>query len=165
MKKAILLLLLPSLYLSGQSQPPVNRIDSIVNIIESKKSLSLNFVCDTSKLSYADLTTIECLKFYSVDNRLFKAVYLFEYYRKDSLLNNSSSHLDIYYYNNGLLIKVMSKDFDKSPPADLQFYMGEKEMKKYISGDTRRYDRFDGVNYFIETGYAFLEEFKLVNKK
>ena len=150
---------------TGNSQPPIERIDNMVNIIESKKRLSLKVVCDTSKLPYSDFKTIECLKFYSKDDRLIKVVYSFDHYHKDTIKILFSTRFDVYYYNDGLLIKVISTDSDKSPPENLQFYLEEKDKIKYVPGEVGKYDRHDGINYFIETGYLLLEEFEIIDKK
>jgi hypothetical protein len=59
---------------------------------------------------------------------------------------------------------VVSKDFDQTPPRDLQFYLNEKHRKKYLSKETQYFSKYDGINYFIELGYNLLEEFKFLTR-
>lgn len=164
MKKVILPLLLYALYLSGYSQIPMKRIDSIVNSIESKKTLSLNIVSDTFPASGSDLVTIEAVKFYSSKNKLAKVVFSGYYHQKDSNRNNIPADHDVFYFSNDVLIKVISKDFDHTPPKDLQFYLNEKHRKKYLSKETQYFSKYDGINYFIELGYNLLEEFRFLTR-
>ena len=70
-----------------------------------------------------------------------------------------------YYFNDDLLIKVVSKDYDQSPPKDLQFYLNEKHLKKYLAKETQYFSKYEGLNYFIELGYNLQAEFKYLNKK
>jgi len=171
MRKAVFLFTICLFSILGHSQNPTKRIDSIVKLINSEKSLKVKMVCDTSFVSYSDLSTIECLKFYFQKDKLLKAIYSLDYRRKDSTLNNSSSRFDEFYYNDGQLIKVITKDFDQSPPKNIEFYLNENQLKKFLSKETpnpkgtQNYSRYDGINYFIESAYTLLNEFKLLNQK
>ena len=164
MKKLVLLLFSFGFYAMGYSQVSPKQIDSIVNRIESEKTLKQKTVCDTFTVSFSNLATIECLKFYFVKDKLFKAIYSNDYHRKDSA-RNIPTRFDVFYYNEGLLIKVISKDFDNSPPTDIKFYLTEKDLKKFLAKETQHYGKYDGANYFIEFGYALLNEFKQLNQK
>jgi len=165
MNKLILLLPFFSLHLFGYSQPNVKRIDSTIKAIETKKTLTLNTVSDTFGVSHSHLLIIENVKFYSTKNKLSKAIFTNDYYRKDSASNNMTTQLDVFYYNDDILVKVISRDFDQSPPKNLEFYLNEKDLKKYIDKRTINTTRYDGVNYFIELGYNLLNEFKNLPKK
>ena len=153
------------LFLSvGYSQiPNIKRIDSIVKAIEAKKTLVVNTVSDTFGVSYSKLSTIENVKFYSTKNKLSKAIFTNIYYRKDSV--NTPTQFDVFYFNDDLLIKVLSKDYDQSPARDVVIYLNEKDLKKYIDKKTVNASRYEGVNYFIELGYNLLNEFKALTKK
>ena len=148
----------------GYSQiPNIKRIDSIVKAIEAKKTLVVNTVSDTFGVSYSKLSTIENVKFYSTKNKLSKAIFTNIYYRKDSV--NTPTQFDVFYFNDDLLIKVLSKDYDQSPARDVVIYLNEKDLKKYIDKKTVNASRYEGVNYFIELGYNLLNEFKALTKK
>jgi hypothetical protein len=164
MKKMILPFLLFGLCLAGYSQLAVKRTDSIVSSIESKKTLTLNIVSDTFPTSGSDLLTIESVKFYSSKNKLVKVIFSGYYHQKDSTRNNIPADYDDFYFSNDVLIKVVSKDFDQTPPRDLQFYLNEKHRKKYLSKETQYFSKYDGINYFIELGYNLLEEFKFLTR-
>jgi len=148
------------LYILGYSQIQTKKIDSIARIIDAQKSLKTDIVCDTFRVANSELSNIECARFYSVKGKLVKVIYSLQYHHKDTARTNISTQLDVFYYNDGLLIKVISKDFDQSPPKDFQYYMNERHQKKYVSKETINAGKYDGVNYFIEFGYNFLEEFK-----
>jgi hypothetical protein len=164
MKKLILLLIPLSSCLPGYSQIPVKRTDSIVNSIESKKGLTVNNVSDTFPTVNANVVIIERVNFYSVKGKLLKVLFSSEYFRRDSVKNNILTQHEIFYFNNDVLIKVISKDFDETPPKDLKIYLNESHLKKYLSKQTLNSTRFDGANYFIELGYNLLEEFKQLIK-
>lgn len=164
MKKVIPALLLFSFCLSGYAQVPQKRIDSIVNLIESTNTFALNTVSDTFPTQGSDLLTIESVKFYSSKNKLAKVIFSGYYHRKESATNNIPADYDIFYFSDNVLIKVISKDFDHTPPKDLQFYLNEKHRKKYLSKQTQYFSKFDGINYFIELGYNLLEEFKFLTR-
>lgn len=166
MKKVTLLLISLSLYLSGHSQlPSTKKIDSIVKIINSQKNLKTDLVCDTFPVPNSDLSNIECARFYSLKGKLVKVIYSLAYHQKDTTHQNIQTQIDVFYYNNDLLIKVVSKDFDHLPPKDIQFYLGEPHRKKYISKETINAGKQDGAKYFVEFGYNFLEEFKQLTLK
>lgn len=167
MKKIILLLFPLSFFLLGYSQPPVKRIDSIVNTIESKKNLILNAVSDTFPTVNPDVSTIESVKFHSAKNKLNKVFFSCYYHSKDPAKDNTLIQFDIFYFYNDSLIKVISRDFDETPPKNIQFYIGEKEFKKYLGVKSRNFGKHDGANYYIDLGNALLEEFKqlIKNKK
>ena len=154
-----------TLYIQGHSQPPTKRIDSIVKMIEAQKNLKLNTVCDTLSISYSDLSTIECLKFYFAKDKLHKVIYSTDFHHKDSTRKNIPTRFDVFYYDDELLIKVISKDFDQSPPKDLRYYLNEKDLKKYLAKETLNASKYDGADYFIELGYILLDEFKILMKK
>ena len=155
------------LFLSvGYSQiPNTKRIDSIANTIESKKTLTLNPVSDTFPTVNPDVVTIESVKFYSTKNKLHKVIFSTYYYNKGPAKSNILTKYEVFYFYNDTLIKVISKDFDLSPPKDLQLYLNEKHLKKYVSKETINASRYEGVNYFIELGYNLLNEFKTLSKK
>jgi uncharacterized protein YcfL len=165
MKKLGLLLLYLSLSIPGFSQGPVKRTDSIVNLIESKKTLTVNLVSDTFPTLNSNLVNIESVKFYSLKNKLLKVIFSVYYYRKDSTKTNIPTDYDVFYFNDDILIKVISKDFDQSPPKDLQIYLNENHLKKYLSKETVNHSKFDGAKYFIELGYNLLDEFKRLTRK
>lgn len=148
----------------GHSQIATKRIDSLVNLIESKKTLTIKVVSDTFPTSNPGLVDIESVKFYFLKNKLQKATFSAYYHRKDSAKNNILTDHDIYYFSDDVLIKVISKDYDQAPPKDLQFYLNEKHRKKYLSKQTQYFSKFDGPNYFIELGYNLLAEFKFLTK-
>lgn len=152
-------------YLLGYSQVPAKRIDSIVTTIEAKKTLTVNVVADTFLVANSDLVNIESVKFYSAKGNLNKIIFSAYFHRKDSTRNNITAEYEVFYFNNDILIKVISRDFDQSPPKDLHFYLGEKEKKKFDSKETMNFSKYDGVNYFIEFGYVLLIEFKQLNQK
>jgi len=154
-----------NLYIVGDSQPQPKQIDSIVRKIDAQKTLKTDIVCDTFQVANSELSNIECARFYSVKGKLVKVIYSLQYHHKDTARTNISTQLDVFYYNDGLLIKVISKDFDQSPPKDFQYYLNEKHLKKYVSKETINAGKFNGVNFFIEFGYNFLEEFKLLTTK
>jgi hypothetical protein len=165
MKKLILLLIAFSLYTTGYSQLPApKKIDSIVKLIESKKDLVLKAISDTFPTANPKIVMIESVKFYSSKNKLVKVAFSGYYHRKDSVMNNIITDNDVYYFNDDVMIKVISKDYDQSPPKDLQLYLNEKHLKKYQAKETQFADKFDGVNYFIELGYNLLGEFRYLNK-
>ena len=155
------------LFLSvGYAQiPNLKRIDSIVKAIEAKKTLVVNTVSDTFGVSYSKLLTIVNVKFYSTKNKLSKAIFTNDYYQKDSISNNIPTQLDVFYFNDDLLIKVISKDYDQLPAKNIVIYLNEKDLKKYIDKKTVNASRYEGVNYFIELGYNLLNEFKALSKK
>jgi len=162
----ILLFITFGLYILGYSQlPSPKKIDSIVKLIDSKKDLVLKALSDTFPTANPKVMTIESVKFYSSKNKLVKVVFSGYYHRKDSVMNNIVTDSDVYYFNDDILIKVISKDYDLSPPKDMQLYLNEKHLKKYLAKETQFADKFDGVNYFIELGYNLLAEFKYLNKK
>jgi hypothetical protein len=163
MKKATLLLYLTGLCLIGYSQPQIKKIDSLVKSIDAQKTLKTDNVCDTFTVDYSKLSNIECARFYSLKGKLVKVIYSWEY--KDSSGKKIQTQIDVFYYNNGLLIKVISKDFDQSPPKDSQIYLNERHREKYDSKETINAGKYDGVKYFIEFGYNFLEEFKQLKPK
>ena len=165
MKKLVLLFLILFLYWQGYSQLPIKRIDSIVRIIDAQKTLKVNVVCDTFPVTNSDLSNIECASFYSLKGKLVKIIYSWEYRHKDTTRKNIQTQIDVFYYHDGLLIKVVSKDFDQSPPKDIQLYLDERHRKKYLSKATVNAGRYDGINYYIEFGYNFLEEFKQLTHK
>lgn len=165
MKKLILSLVTLSLYIVGFSQlPSPKRIDSLVRIIESKKDLVAKVVSDTFPTENPSLLNIETVKFYSSKNKLVKVIFAGYYHRKDSVMNNETSDNDVFYFNDDVLIKVLSKDFDQSPPKDLKFYLNEKHQKKYLAKETQFFNKYEGINYFIELGYNLLAEFKYLSK-
>lgn len=165
MKRLALLLFLLCPYAFGYSQPPVKRIDSFVNLIETKKTLTLTGVSDTFLTVNPDVSAIETVKFHAVRNKLNKAILSSYYYSKDPGKSSMLTQFDIFYFNNDSLIKVISKDFDETPPKNIQFYIGEKELNKYFAVKSRNFRKYDGANYFIDLGYALLDEFKQRNKK
>ena len=165
MKRMVMLLIPLSLYQIGYSQIPVKRTDSIVNSIESKKTLTVNSVSDTFPVSYSKLLTIENVKFYSAKGKLLKAIFTTYYYGKDSAKTNIPTEYDTFYFNNDVLIKVIAKDYDQSPPKDLPFYLNERHLKKYVSKETINSSKYEGPNYFIELGYNLQDEFKVLMKK
>lgn len=165
MKKIITFFFLILLYITGQSQlPSPKKIDSLVKTIESKKDLIVKSVSDTFPTANSKIMAIESLKFYVSKNKLVKIVFSGYYNRKDSVDNVVTAH-DVYYFTNDVLIKVISKNFDESPPRDVQFYLNERDQKKYQSKATINAGKFDGANYYIETGYNLLNEFKSSNQK
>ena len=164
MKKVILLLFLLGFYILGYSQAPAKRIDSLINLIESKKTLTVNLVSDTFPTLNSTVVNIESVKFYSSKNKLQKVIFSAYYHRKDSTSDNILTDYDIFYFNNDLMIKIISKDFDQSPPKDLQLYLNENHLKKFLSKKTQSFSKYDGANYFIELGYSLLNEFKLLNQ-
>jgi|GEM_PF-2058074 len=164
MKKVTLLLLSLPLFIAGFSQGPVKRTDSMVNLIESRKTLTIKLVSDTFPTSTSNLVNVESVKFYSSKNKLQKVIFSAYYHRKDSTRDNIPTDYDVFYFNNDLLIKVISKDFDQSPPKDLRLYLDEKHLKKYLSKQTLNHSKYEGPNYFIELGYSLLDEFKLLNQ-
>lgn len=113
----------------------------------------------------ANLANIESVKFYSLKGKLQKVIFSTYYHQKDSTRTNILTGYEVFYFNNDVLIKVISKDFDQTPPKDLQFYLNEKDLKKYLAKQTIRSNRYDGANYFIEIGYNLLDEFKTLIKK
>jgi hypothetical protein len=163
--KKLLLLLFPFVFcIPGLSQIPSKRkIDSLVNAIESKKTLNLNTVTDTFATLHSNLLTIENVKFYSVKNKLVKASFTTNYFRKDSTVANMATGFEVFYFNDDLLIKVISRDFDQAPPKNIEFYLNEKDRKKFIGKQTMNSTRYDGANYFVEIGYSLLDEFKSIN--
>lgn len=165
MKKGILLLISLGLYILGYSQIPTKRIDSIVNSIESKKALPAKVLSDTFPTANAGVVSIESVKFFSSKNKLQKVIFSAHYHSKDSTRNDMLTDYDVFYLSNDVLIKVISKDFDQSPPKDVQFYLNEKHLKKYLAKETQYFSKYEGVNYFIELGYNLLEEFKFLTKK
>lgn len=165
MKKLALLLFSLSFYILGHSQIPVKRTDSLVTLIESRKTLTVNLVSDTFPTFNSNVVNIESVKFYSSKNKLLKVIFSAYYHRKDSTRNNMLTDHDIFYFNNDVLIKAISKDFDQSPPKDLQLYLNESHLKKYISKETLNYSKYAGTKYFIELGYNLLDEFKRLTKK
>ena len=161
MKKLILLLIIFSHYEVVYSQlPSPKKIDSLVKLIESKKDLVIKTVSDTFPTANPNVITIEFVKFYSLKNKLVKVAFAGYYHRKDSVMNNIIISNETYYFNNDLLIKVVSKDFDQSTPKDVQFYLNERDRKKYLAEQTINSGKFDGANYYIEMGYNLLAEFK-----
>ena len=165
MKKMGPLLVTFSLYIVGHSQlPSPKRIDSLIRVIESRKDLIVKVVTDTFPTESPSLLNIETVKFYSSKNKLVKVIFAGYYHRKDSVMKNETSDNDIFYFNNDLLIKVTSKDFDQSPPKDLQFYLNEKHQKKYLAKETQFFNKYEGINYFIELGYNLLAEFNYLSK-
>jgi hypothetical protein len=165
MKKITLFLTFLGLYLLGNSQTQVKKIDSLVKSIDAQKTLKTDKVCDTFKVDFSELSNIECARFYSLKGKLVKVIYSQEYHHKDTTRKNIHSQIDVFYYNNGLLIKVVSKDFDQSPPKDSQIYFNESHRKKYDLKKTINASKYDGVDYFIEFGYNFLDEFKQLKPK
>ena len=150
----------------GYSQiPNIKRIDSIVSTIELKKTLTLNVVSDTFPTVNPDVVTIESVRFYSTKNKLLKAIFSSYYYNKGPAKSNILAQYEVFYFYNDSLIKAISKDFDLTPPKDLQYYLNEKHLKKYVSKQTINASRFDGVNYFIELGYNLLTEFRSLRQK
>jgi hypothetical protein len=154
-----------SLFIPGFPQGQIKRTDSLVNLIDAKKTLTINLVADTFRTANSNLVTLESVKFYSLKNKLLKVIFSVYYYRKDSTRTNIPTDYDIFYFNDDLLIKVISKDFDQSPPKDLQIYLNENHLKKYLSKETVSHSKFDGVKYFIELGYNLLDEFNRLTKK
>ena len=149
----------------GQGQlPSPKKIDSIVKVIDAQKNL-LKTVCDTFPVANSQLTNIECARFFSFKGKLVKVIYSLAYHQKDTTRSDIQTQIDVFYYNNDLLVKVVSKDFDQSPPKDIQFYLGEAHRKKYIAKETVNAGKQDGANYYIEFGYNFLEEFKKLTSK
>jgi len=136
----------------------------MVNLIESRKTLTIKLVSDTFPTSTSNLVNVESVKFYSSKNKLQKVIFSAYYHRKDSTRDNIPTDYDVFYFNNDLLIKVISKDFDQSPPKDLRLYLDEKHLKKYLSKQTLNHSKYEGPNYFIELGYSLLDEFKLLNQ-
>lgn len=165
MKKLTLLLFFLSFCALGYAQMPVKRIDSLVKIIESKKTLTVNIISDTFPIANSNLLRIESRKFYSADNKLLKVVSARDNQTKDAAKKNIQTRFDIFYFNNDLLIKVISRDFDQSPVIDIQFYLNEAHHKKFLAKATKNFSRYEGANYFVETGYSLLNEFKLLHKK
>ena len=165
MIKLTLLLLFLSFSIIGYSQTPAKRTDSIVKLIESNKTLTQKLVSDTFPTFNAKVVNIESVKFYSSKNKLLKVIFSAYYHRKDSTSNNMLSDYDVFYFNNDVLIKVISKDFDQSPPKDLQLYLNESHLKKYLAKETLNASKYAGTKYFVEVGYNLLEEFKLLGKK
>ena len=153
------------LFITGFSQTPVKRTDSIVKLIESNKALTVKHVSDTFPTANSKVVNIELVKFYSSKNKLGKVIFSAYYHRKDSTSDNILTDYEVFYFNNDVLIKVISKDFDQSPPKDLQLYLNENNLKKYLSKATMNYSKYAGANYFIELGYNLLDEFKLLTKK
>lgn len=164
MKLAILSLIL-CIKLPGMSQLQLKRLDSIANSIDAKKTLTLKVVSDTFRIPNAGFVNIENVKFYSLKGKLQKAIFSTYYHQKDSSRTNILTGYEVFYFNNDLLIKVTSKDFDQTPPKDLQFYLNERDLKKYMAKQTTRANRYDGANYFVEIGYNLLDEFKALIKK
>ncbi len=165
MKKLTLLLFGFSFYILGYSQTPAKRTDSIVKVIESNKTLTVKLVSDTFPTFNSKVVNIESVKFYSLKNKLLKVIFSAYYHRKDSTTNNILADYDVFYFNNDVLIKVVSKDFDQSPPKDLQFYLNESHLKKYLAKETLNQSKYAGTKYFIELGYNLLDEFKRLAKK
>ncbi|HEX6846584.1 MAG TPA: hypothetical protein VF144_06380 [Chitinophagaceae bacterium] len=166
MNKTIFFLVLINFFTVGHSQIPVKKkIDSLVSVIESKKTLSLNSVADTFATQHSNLLSIENVKFYSLKNKLVKVSFTTNYFRKDSTVANMATGFEIFYFNDDLLIKVISRDFDQSPPKNIEFYLNEKDRQKYLSKQTMNASRYDGVNYFVEIGYGLLDEFRSLNHK
>src|SRR5688572_28758730 len=108
MKKVTLLLFPLSFYMVGYSQLPSKRTDSIVKVIESKKTLTVNLVSDTFPTFNSNVVTIESVKFYSSKNKLLKVIFSTYYHRKDSTSNNTLTDYDVFYFNNDVLIKAIS---------------------------------------------------------
>lgn len=121
MKKLVLLLIPMILFLIGDSQITAKRTDSIVRLIESKKPLTVSVVSDTFPVSYADLSMIESVKFYSSKNKLVKVIFSDYYCGKDSTRNNVPTGYDVFYFSDDVLIKVISRDFDQSPQKICSF--------------------------------------------
>ncbi len=165
MKKPALLLLVLYSCAFGSSQPPVKRIDSLVNLIETRKTLTLTGVSDTFPTVNPGVSTIETVKFHSVKNKLNKVTLSSYYYSKESSKSSMLTQFDIFYFNNDSLIKVISRDFDETPPKNIQFYIGPHELKKFFALKSRSFRKYDGANYYIDLGYALLDEFKQRNKK
>ena len=165
MKKLTLLLLFLGLSISVFPQNPAKRTDSIVKVIESNKTLTLKLVSDTFPTFNSNVVNIESVKFYSSKNKLLKVIFSAYYHRKDSTSINTLTDYDVFYFNNDVLIKVISKDFDQSPPKDLQVYLNESHLKKYLAKETLNSSKYAGTKYFIELGYNLLDEFKLLTKK
>jgi len=165
MKKLTLLLLFLSLFTTGFPQTSAKRIDSIVKVIESNKTLTLKLVSDTFPTFNSTVVNIESVKFYSSKNKVQKIIFSAYYHRLDSTSNNILADYDVFYFNNDVLIKVISKDFDQSPPKDLQLYLNESHLKKYIAKETLNYSKYAGAKYFIELGYNLLDEFRRLTKK
>ena len=165
MKKLTLLLLFVSLFILGFPQTPVKRTDSIVKLIEANKTLLVKLVSDTFPTANSNVVNIESVKFYSSKNKVLKVIFSVYYHRKDSTSDNFLTEYEVFYFNNDVLIKVISKDFDQSPPKDLQLYLNENHLKKYLSKQTLNSSKYAGVNYFIELGYILLEEFKQLKRK
>lgn len=167
MKKLILVLISLNFYTPGYSQPSTKKTDSIVRIIDAQKTLKADIVCDTFPVPNSELSNIECARFYLLKGKLVKVIYSWEYRNKDTAIKTvrTQTQIDVYYYQNDLLIKVISKDFDQSPPKDSQIYFNESHRKKYDSKKTINAGKYDGVDYFIEFGYNFLEEFKQLKLK
>jgi hypothetical protein len=147
------------------TQPVVKHIDSLVKIIESKRTLTVNVVADTFPIAHSNLLRIERLQFYSTNNKLAKVISSRGHHAKDSTVKNIQTRFDVFYFNNDILIKVISNDFDQSPPANIQFYLNETHRKKFLSKATKNFSKYEGANYFIESGYTLLNEFKLLNQK
>jgi hypothetical protein len=165
MKKVLLFLLPVTFCITGYSQLPVpKRIDSIVNSIESKKGLILKVVSDTFPVPNSKMVTIENVKFYSSNNKLLKVIFSAYYHLTDATKADVPADYDVYYFNKDVLIKVVTKDFDLSPPKDLQFYLNEKHQKKYLAKETQYADKYQGADYFVELGYNLLGEFKFLTK-
>lgn len=137
----------------------------MVSTIESKKTLTVNVVSDTFPTVNSDVVTIESVRFYSAKNKLHKVIFSSYYYNKGPAKSNVLAQFEVFYFYNDSLIKVLSKDFDLTPPKDIQYYLNEKHLKKYVSKETINASRYDGVNYFIELGYNLLTEFKSLHQK
>ena len=165
MKKLTLLLLLLSLFISAFPQASQKRTDSLVRIIESNKTLTLKLVSDTFPTYNSKVVNIESVKFYSSKNKLRKVIFSAYYQSKDSTRINTLTDYDVFYFNDDVLIKVISKDFDQSPPKDLPVYLNESHLKKYLAKETLNASKYAGTKYFIELGYNLLDEFKLLTKK
>ena len=134
MKKLVLLFIPLGLYFQVHSQlPQPKKIDSIVKKIDAQKTLKTDIVCDTFPVANSELSNIECARFYSLNGRLVKVIYSLQYHYKDTARTNISTQLDVFYYKDSLLIKVISKDFDQSPPKDTQIYLDDKHRKNYFS--------------------------------
>ena len=164
MKKLALLLLFISFFKTGFPQSPAKRTDSMVNLIESKKTLTVKLLSDTFPTFNGNVVSIESVKFYSSKNKLQKVIFSAYYHRKDSTRNNILADYDVFYFNNDILIKVISKDFDQSPPKDLKVYLNESHLKKYLAKETLNSSKYSGTKYFIELGYNLLDEFKRLTK-
>ena len=58
----------------GYSQNLIKRIDSLVNLIESTKDLTLKSLCDTTSVSHSDYWVALCEEFYCNKNEIFKII-------------------------------------------------------------------------------------------